>query len=71
LVFVETSIGERHQWMYDYFGMKQLFTKAGFTKVIRRKYNESEIDGFNTDFLDMNQDGSQYKGDSLYVEGIK
>jgi hypothetical protein len=71
MVFVETGIGERHQWMYDYYGMCQLLSEVGLGNVERMSHNQSNIDGFNNDYLDANKDGAPYKYDSLYVECVK
>ena len=71
LVFVETDPGERHQWMYDRYGLKMKLTSAGFQNVALMPYNQSNIKGFNQDFLDINPDGTSYKNVSLYAECIR
>lgn len=67
-VFVNTSIGERHLWMYDDYGMSQMLADAGFVCISRKRHDESEIFGFLQDLLDANADGSPYKALSLYME---
>lgn len=71
IVLVRSDIGERHQWMYDGFSLKQLFEETGFTKVTRRSFDESGIIGFTSSFLDSFPDGRPYKCNSIYMEGIK
>lgn len=72
LVFVNTSIGERHQWMYDEYSMVKLLESEGFNDICIEQYNTSKIDNFNSYMLDINPDGTPYKGvSSLYVEAIK
>ncbi len=68
-VFIRTSIGERHKWMYDRFSLDRLLRQAGFSDIQTMHYNHSQILNFNTYLLDINADGSVYKGiSSLYME---
>lgn len=68
-VFIRTSIGERHKWAYDSFSLHRLLSLAGFTDIQIMRYDHSKIPNFNTYLLDMNADGSAYKGiSSLYME---
>lgn len=68
-IFIDTSIGERHKWMYDYFSLSGLIKRVGFRNVTLKKFNTSQIDKFNNYFLDMNDDGTPYKGvSSLHIE---
>lgn len=67
-VFNNTSIGEKHLWMYDEYGMSLMLHEAGFVQISRKEHNESEIVGFVNDLLDTNSDGSPYKALSLYME---
>ena len=72
LVFVNTSIGERHQWMYDRYSMTNLLKKKGFNDVSVEQFNTSKIENFNNYMLDIKPDGTPYKGDSsIYIEAIK
>ena len=68
-IMAETSIGERHQWMYDNYGMRTLLEQVGFMNCRNLAYNESDIPSFNQDALDCNADGTPYKGNTIYVEG--
>ncbi|TLD93549.1 methyltransferase type 11 [Helicobacter magdeburgensis] len=68
-VFIRTSIGERHKWAYDRFSLHRLLTQAGFSDIQIMRYNHSQIPNFNAYLLDINADGSPYKGiSSLYME---
>ena len=68
MVFVETGMGERHQWMYDRYGLALLLRDAGFAGGVAKNFNDSCIPGFNEDCLDCNPDGTRYKLASLYFE---
>lgn len=68
-VFVSTSIGERHKWMYDRFSLPKLLQEVGFENTRILDYQTSQIKNFNTYHLDSNPDDTPYKGESsLYVE---
>lgn len=72
LVINQTTIGEKHQWMYDEYSLKLLLKKIGFINIERKAYNKSNILNFNQYYLDINPDGTPYKGtSSLYMEGFK
>jgi hypothetical protein len=71
MVLVETGIGERHRWMYDFYGLSRLCELAGFIDCRSLAYNKSSIPGFNEDRLDCNPDGSSYKNNSIYLEASK
>lgn len=70
-VMIFTSIGERHRWMYDRYGLSVLLNNSGFKNYVVHNYNTTSIEKFLEDFLDNNPDGSSYKKTSLYVEVIK
>lgn len=71
LVFANTSVGERHQWMYDCYGMGLLLSSVGFTDVRRVSYDSTSSAGFDWGELDISADGKPYKALSLYMEGKK
>ena len=71
MIFIETGIGERHQWMYDRYGLAELMREVGFTDIMAKNFNDSCIPDFNKDCLDCNSDGTQYKYVSLYFEARK
>jgi predicted SAM-dependent methyltransferase len=70
-IFVQTGIGERHRWMYDEYGLSDLFKDTGFKAIRRLPFNESSIPNFNVYCLDCNADGKPYKNNSIYMEGMK
>ncbi|MEM9502328.1 MAG: class I SAM-dependent methyltransferase [Cyanobacteria bacterium P01_E01_bin.43] len=63
--------GETHQWMYDRFTLQAAMKTAGYSDTQVCPYDGSWIAGWAEYGLDANDDGSQYKTDSLYVEGRK
>jgi predicted SAM-dependent methyltransferase len=72
MVFNEASIGENHRWMYDFYELEMLLLKIGFSQMKKMAFNLSTIPDFNSFLLDINPDGTPYKGmSSLYVEAIK
>ena len=71
MIVNDTSIGEKHRWMYDRYGFKQLMVDSEFVDVSFRHFNESVIPGFIEDNLDSNPDGSPYKNVSIYCEARK
>ena len=71
-VFVNTSIGEKHRWMYDRHSLSKLLKEVGFNNIIIQDYNSSQIKDFNNYNLDCKSDGTSYKGvHSLYIEATK
>lgn len=63
--------GELHLWMYDRLSLRCLLEDAGFANISVRKYNTSLIPDWDTYELDQTEDGSEYKGESLYIEAVK
>lgn len=63
------SVGERHMWLYDFIGLAELLSVAGFTDVEKLNFNLTKISGFPLIPLDMAAAGTPRKGkQSLYVE---
>jgi len=71
MVWSGTSIGEKHRWMYDRYGLTLLMKESGFGDVKFPPFNESAIPGFAQDGLDSNPDGTSYKNGSIYCEATK
>jgi SAM-dependent methyltransferase len=71
MVFVETGIGERHRWMYDWYGLNLLLQNAGFENICELTFNTSSIRAFTSDCLDSLPDGTSYKNNSVYCEASK
>lgn len=63
--------GETHQWMYDRVNLAHLLESAGYKECHVESYQTSRIPDWDTYGLDVNEDGSQYKPNSLYLEGVK
>jgi len=63
--------GELHRWMYDRHSLGQLLAQAGFRGVQRQSADTSLIAGWTEFHLDTNADGSVYKPESLFMEGVK
>ena len=63
--------GEVHRWMYDAFSLRKALEASGFVDVVQRTAFESFIPGWKDELLDTEPDGSVYKPDSLYMEGLK
>lgn len=71
-IFIQTSIGERHKWLYDGFSLTRLLAQCGFQDINIMSHNTSSIPNFNDYLLDINADCTPYKGvSSLYIEARK
>lgn len=68
MVLIQTTIGERHRWMYDTYSLGKLLESVGFSGVKVVDHQQSTIPHFNEDKLDINPDGSAYKANSIYLE---
>ena len=71
MVLIQTTIGERHRWMYDTYSLGKLLEQVEFTAVQVTDHQHSMIPQFNDDRLDINPDGSAYKANSIYMEAIR
>lgn len=60
--------GETHQWMYDRVTLSTILKEIGFKEIKIHKYDTSDIKNWNELALDINNDGSVYKKNSLYIE---
>ncbi|MEH1796767.1 class I SAM-dependent methyltransferase [Nostoc sp.] len=67
----DTSLGEKHKWMYDSYSMKTLFERVGFSDIKFMDAHTSDIPNFSNEVLDINADGTVYLPGSLYCESIK
>lgn len=63
--------GEVHKWMYDEFSLSELLKKIGFKDIKRQNADTSYIKNFNLYLLDIEEDGSVRKPDSLFMEAVK
>jgi SAM-dependent methyltransferase len=66
------KVGERHQWLYDEYQLRQVMNAAGFEAIERVDSVSSRFAGFPFYPLDVADDGKPRKGaESLYLEAIK
>jgi SAM-dependent methyltransferase len=65
------KIGELHRWMYDKHTLRDLLKSVGFTDIWECEYCTSGIEGWSEFNLDSNDNGDEYKPESLYMEGMK
>ena len=65
------ATGELHRWMYDRHSLSQLMIQTGFRDVQRQSADVSSVTRWTEFTLDTNADGSVYKPQSLYMEGVK
>jgi len=63
--------GETHRWMYDRYSLSVLLSKCGLKSIKQQTAAKSYIPNWTSFNLDTEPDGTVYKPDSLYVEGIK
>lgn len=63
--------GEVHQWMYDSFSLSRLLAEAGFSTIEQHSAISSKIPDFSSYLLDIEEDGSTRKPDSLFMEAVK
>jgi predicted SAM-dependent methyltransferase len=60
--------GELHLWMYDELFLQDVLQDVGFTDVRRMTADRSGIEDFAASGLDVEADGTPWKGVSLYME---
>ena len=63
--------GETHRWMYDRYSLSVLLSKCGLKSIKQQTATESYIPDWTSFNLDTEPDGTVYKPDSLYMEGVK
>ncbi len=66
-----TTLGEKHRWMYDIAGLKRSLARSGFRDMKLLDASTSQIPNFGSYGLDLNPDGKPHKLMSLYVEASK
>ncbi len=62
---------EIHKWMYDRWSLRVLLERTGFDEIKVCAASESRIPDFARYRLDLNEDGSVRKPDSLFMEARK
>jgi SAM-dependent methyltransferase len=65
------KVGELHRWMYDKYSLARLLSMANFTEISQYCHNTSGIPSWDKQGLDTQENGSEYKKGSLYMEGRK
>jgi len=63
--------GLTHQWMYDRINLSYLLKSIGFREIKIEKFFTSSIPNWNTYGLDTDDDGREYKLESMYIESKK
>jgi SAM-dependent methyltransferase len=63
--------GETHQWMYDSLNLTQVLKANGFVDIRRVNEKTSAIPGWDKIGLDVLDDGTPYKPESLWMEASK
>jgi predicted SAM-dependent methyltransferase len=63
--------GERHLWMYDSHSLGRLLHRCGFVEVQQQSPTTSLWGAWAAHNLDLDEDGSVYKPDSLYMEAVR
>lgn len=63
--------GEIHRWMYDRFSLGRLLQESGLVDILVRTASESYIPDWPSYQLDIEENGSIVKPDSLFMEGRK
>lgn len=64
-----THLGELHKWVYDFYELEELLEQAGFSNITKVAANESNIQGFPIQPLDITSNGHIRKGlQSMFVE---
>lgn len=63
--------GHTHQWMYDRVNLRAKLLEAGYSDTVVQTYDQSLIPNWNEYGLDVDENGKQYRTDSLYMEAVK
>jgi ubiquinone/menaquinone biosynthesis C-methylase UbiE len=62
--------GEVHRWMYDRHTLRAALRQAGFARITPCSVATSHVEDWSRYGLDVNEDGSAYIADSLYMEAM-
>jgi predicted SAM-dependent methyltransferase len=66
------SVGENHQWLWDYYQLRYKLEKNNFSFIKKMSFKKTNIKNFPVKYLDSNVDGKPRKGaESLYLEAKK
>ena len=68
----KTTIGELHQWLWDYFQLSNLLKENGFRKTEKLDFNKTNFNSFEIQNLDCTSENTPRQGKaSLYIEATK
>ena len=66
------NIGENHVWIWDFDDLYEKMKEAKFTNIIKINFNETNINNFTSEYLDINEFGLSRSGnEAMYLEGDK
>jgi SAM-dependent methyltransferase len=63
--------GDAHQWMYDRVNLAAILRDLGYRDIRLESYRTSRIPEWAAYGLDVNEDGAEYKPESLYFEAMR
>lgn len=63
--------GEVHKWMYDRHSIAALLTQLSYTSVSIKDADSSNIEGWQSFGLDVDEQGKPFKPGSVYAEATK
>ena len=66
------KVGEKHQWLWDFYTLGRELENTGFSNIKRLSFNSSQISDFSVSPLDMTSEGLPQMGFcSMYIEADK
>lgn len=66
------AVGELHQWMWDYCSLRRSLGESGFVDISRAKFDQTRIQGFPLEHLDIGANNVPRKGaESMFIEASK
>ena len=67
-----TEVGESHKWLWDFYQIKSMLEKVGFSGVEMLSHNKTNFPDKTFSNLDINSEGLPRKGiDSMFIEARK
>lgn len=69
---LNTSTGEVHRWVYDFNSLAKVLSEVGFKNISKLDSHSSQVEGFSTSLLDLDERGLPRKGlQSMYIEATR
>lgn len=66
------AVGELHQWMWDFCSLRRGLAESGFVDISRAKFDQTRIQGFPLEDLDIGANNMPRKGaESMFIEASK